>query len=103
MTVAVDMRQLMTEQDREPVVVGDMEIFHNLQIAAALALEINTGLKHSRGSARKLAARMCGSYETTKVGVLKDYVAWLTEWFEENHEDKPHYTPNPSVRRAMEK
>ena len=88
----------------KPVVVSQTEIFHNLQVAAALALEINTNRRFNNGSVMRLAANMCGSKHHTKVAVLRDYVAWLTKWFEERSPDPvKKYEPNPSVRRAMEK
>lgn len=60
------------------VITGDaIFALRRLQIAHALALEVNTGLRFSRGSVMLLAARECGSTKRTKCAVLIDYVLWL--------------------------
>lgn len=66
------------------------------RVGNALALEINTGLKHSQGSVMNLAKRYCGSLKRTKRGVLADYVAWIKE-------SMPDYEPNASVSKALTK
>lgn len=81
----------------------DPEIFHNLRIASALALEINSGLKIGSGSVMKVARDKCGSLHSRKSVVLQDYVAWLAVWFQENHPDMPKYIPNERVQKAMKK
>lgn len=80
----------------------DFDVFQNLRIASALALEIRSGLKVGSQSVMNVARDMCGSAHRRKLLVLKDYVEWLAKWFQENHPDLPAYTPNPYVRRALE-
>ncbi len=55
-------------------------IFQLLALQGALSIEINTGLRHSRGSTMLEAAHMCGSSKRTKAGVWIDYVAWLASY-----------------------
>lgn len=74
-----------------------VKMFQHLRIASALGLEINTGLKMSRGgSMMQLAAKVCGSPKRTKKGVLADYVKWMGETY-------PDYRPAPSVLKALGK
>lgn len=80
----------------ETIVVENVSVFQVLRVAAALALEINTGLKHSQGSIMNLAKAYCGSPKRTKKGVLLDYTEWLKA-------EMPGYEPNPSVARALTK
>lgn len=44
--------------------------FHLLQIKHALRLEINTGMRHSKGSVMELARSTYGIKARTKIGVL---------------------------------
>lgn len=77
------------------VITGEhIHLFNHLRIASALGLEINTGMKMSRGSTMQVAAGVCGSKRRTKKGVLKDYVAWMSATY-------PNYTPAPSVVKAL--
>jgi len=74
----------------------NVPMFKASQVAAALGLEINSGLKFGGGSVMNLAKKYCGSPKRTKRGVLVDYVAWIKE-------QVPGYEPTPSVTKAMGK
>lgn len=65
-------------------------------VASGLALEIKTGLRHSRGSVMLVAKRHCGSARRTKKGVLRDYVEWIKE-------NVPDYEPPQTIRDALTK
>ena len=80
----------------ETIVVKNVSLFQALRVAAALALEINSGLSHSRGSVMNLAKQYSGSPKRTKKGVLLDYTEWLRSQID-------GYEPNPSVARALAK
>jgi hypothetical protein len=84
--------------DSGTMITGEhITMFMDLRIAAALALEINTGLKVGRGgSVMQHAAKKCGSSKRTKKGVLADYVAWMKATY-------PQYEASPSVVKAMGK
>lgn len=56
-----------------------IDVFQLIRVAHALSVEINTGLKMSRGSVMNLAKKYCGSSKRTKRGVLIDYVAYLNK------------------------
>lgn len=56
-----------------------IDVFQLIRVAHGLSIEINTGMKMSRGSVMNLAKEYCGSSKRTKHGVLKDYVEWLNE------------------------
>lgn len=74
-----------------------IDIFRIKAIESALALEINTGMKMSHGaSPMKMAARICGSVKRTKLGVLRDLVAWCEL-------QVPQYRPMPSTVKALAK
>jgi len=76
---------------------ASIDAWQAMRVAAALALEINTGMKMSgRGSTMLLAASYCGSEKRTKKGVLKDYDKWLSE-------NLPNYRPLPSIAEALSK
>jgi len=64
-----------------------------IRLAHMLALEVNTGMSHSRGSAMKAANQLSGSTKRTKRGALKDYVAWLRQQID--------WEPSPGIVRAM--
>lgn len=74
----------------------DIEILRRLTVASALALEVNTGMVLSRGSAMQAANKISGSTKRTKKGALKDLVAYLETTI-------TGYQPSASVRRALEK
>lgn len=73
---------------------GNLNLARKLTIIAALALEVNTGLKNSRGSMMLVAKQEFGIAKQTKKGVLKGAVAWMTANVE-------GYTPSPSVAKAI--
>ncbi len=75
-----------------------LNLFALISLAHGLALEINTGMKMSRGGSPMLAAKaQCGSHKNTKKGVLRDYVAWLSA------STSPAWEPSPSIVKAMAK
>lgn len=78
----------------EPVVIENVGVFQLLRVASALAIEIDTGMRHSGGSVMLLAKQYCGSPKQTKRGVLRDYTKWLETQL-------PGYEPNPAVLRAL--
>lgn len=88
----------MSENSNGDVMITGAEnikFFRYLQVASALALEINTGMKFSnRGSVMLIARDACGSSKRTKRGVLKDYVGWLRTV-------RPGYEPSASVAKAI--
>lgn len=88
----------ITGDDGGITITGEhIELFHLMRVASALGLEINTGLKMSRGgSTMSVAAQLCGSTKRTKKGVLADLVKFTGERF-------PEYKPAPSVLRALGK
>lgn len=65
-----------------------------LQVAHMLALEINTGLRHSRGSTADTARSLCGSTKRVKVAVLADYCDWLPSQVD-------GWAPSASIARAL--
>lgn len=74
--------------------------FTLVSLASALALEINTGLKISRHGSALDAAKIQGIIPKGKRG---NYKTALTLTIDAIKEMRPDYTPNPSVRRAMDK
>lgn len=79
------------------VLTGDaITIYQDLRVAHALSIEINTGLKMSRGSVMNLAKEYSGSSKRTKRGVLRDYVEWLKGVI-------PGWEIPPTIAKAMEK
>jgi hypothetical protein len=52
-------------------------VAHHLRLWHALHIEVQTTLRHSRGSTMLLAAEHCASRKRTKSGVLVDYTIWL--------------------------
>lgn len=72
-----------------------IELFNLMRAASALGLEINTGMKMSRGvNSREVANRLSGSTAKTKRKALADLVAFTTAKF-------PEYKPAPSVVKAL--
>lgn len=71
----------------------DMQLARKLVTAHALAVEINTGLRHSRGSMLKLAFEKGWTSKRTKHGALKEMVASMHDEF--------GYEPSPSITRAL--
>lgn len=57
----------------------DVYRFHYMRVAMALRMDARpNGIPFSsRGSIRQTAMQICGSVKGTKLGVLKDYAAWL--------------------------
>lgn len=80
------------------VVTGrHIELYRLKTIQSALALEINTGMKMSRGgSVMKAAAATAGSSKRTKRGVLADLVAYTEKEF-------PGAAILPSAKKALER
>lgn len=78
------------------ITAGLVDVFQVLRVAHALSIEINTGLKMSRGSVMNLAKQYCGSSKRTKRGVLRDYVEWLKEVL-------PDYEPSDTIVEAIAK
>jgi hypothetical protein len=78
-----------------------IQVFHLLRTAHALALEINTGMSMGRRSTMTVAAMYCGSTKRTKKGVLRDYVAFLTEKLP--HTAEGPWQPGPSITKALGK
>lgn len=76
--------------------------FTIVSLASALALEINspTGMKISRRGSALDAAKIQGIIPKDKRG---NYKVALTKTIEAIKEMRPTYTPNPSVKRAMDK
>jgi hypothetical protein len=74
--------------------------FTLVSLASALGLEINTGLKLSRGASALDAAKIQGIIPKGKRG---NYKAALAGTIEAIQQMRPDYTPNPSVKRAMDK
>lgn len=72
------------------------DVYRELAIAHALALEINTGMKHSKGSIMNLAREVSGTLKRTKRGVLGDYVKYLGTVI-------PGYQPSPNIAQALVK
>ncbi len=58
----------------------DVYRFHYMRVAMALRMDARpNGIPFSsRGSIRQTAMQICGSVKGTKLGVLKDYAAWLS-------------------------
>jgi hypothetical protein len=56
-----------------------IEAFAMLQVIGALSLEVNTGMKFSRGSVMNLARDRYGCVKRTKAGVLAEMRAKYTE------------------------
>jgi hypothetical protein len=73
-----------------------IDAFQVARVAHGLSIEINTGMKMSRGSVMNLAKEYCGSHKQTKKGVLRDYVAWLKLVI-------PGYEPAETIVEAMAK
>lgn len=73
-----------------------IDIFRLKAIESALALEITIGLKRSNHgrSTMTIAREICGSPKRTKLGVLRDYVAWCEM-------QVPQYRPMPSTVKAL--
>lgn len=72
-----------------------IEMFQLLRLAAAIALEINTGMRASaKGSAIKTLAAMGISSKKTKRGVLGDLVEYIKT-------KDANYAPNPRVAQAL--
>lgn len=46
--------------------------FHLMQCIGALSIEVNTGMRHSRGSVLKLVQRQYGVTSKTKAGALAE-------------------------------
>jgi len=76
--------------------------FTLVSLASALGLEINspTGMKISRHGSALDAAKIQGIIPKGKRGNYKDA---LTKTLAAIREMRPDFTPNPSVKRAMDK
>jgi hypothetical protein len=64
--------------------------------AQALAFEINTGIKMTRGSVLASAQRSGYTSKRTKKGALRDIIALQRELL-------PSYEESPSILRALQK
>lgn len=88
---------IQNNEDGSMLITGsDIEVYRLLSIVHALALEIRTGMVMSRGrSTMKAAAAACGSTKRTKLGVLRDLVAYMEQATE------GRWSPSPSIRAAL--
>jgi hypothetical protein len=72
-----------------------IEMFRLLAIAHALSLEVNTGMKMSRGVSVLAVAQRDGlTVKRTKKGALKDVIAYIQRV-------DPEYQPSDTIIRAM--
>lgn len=72
----------------------DVHTFHLLRLAHAVALEVNTGMKMSAGSALQAVNRVTGKTARTKRAALADLVAHIKD-------QRPDYEPSPSIVKAL--
>ena len=66
----------------DPIVLDtpeQMQMFHFMQVLYALRVEVNTGLKMSRGSVLKLAQERYGVTARTKKGALEQMAQMYEE------------------------
>ena len=56
-----------------------MNVIHLAQCIGALSIEVNTGMRHSRGSVLKLVQRQYGVRSKTKKGALAELKAMYAE------------------------
>lgn len=52
--------------------MADQNIFNMMQCIGSLSIEVNTGMKHSRGSILKLVQQRYGVKSKTKKGALAE-------------------------------
>ena len=58
-----------------------VEHFRMCQVIACLSIEVNTGLKHSRGSVLNLARERYGVFSNRKKGALAEMLALYEETY----------------------
>jgi len=73
---------------------ASIETVWRLQVAFMLAIEINTGLKHSDGSILAHIQNTGVSDKSTKRAALQDIVSQIRRFW-------PEYTPSPTIALAL--